>query len=67
MCYFHVDKDCKKLYDKFTNKSHSEEIKHDISVIQLSKSREEFDQSVPLTENRNKGRPKKNKGWWSHQ
>ena len=45
MCYFHVDKDCKKLYDKFTNKSHSEEIKHDISVIQLSKTREEFDEA----------------------
>ena len=67
MCYFHVDKDCKKVYDKFKNKSHSEEIKHDISVIQLSKSREEFDQSVPLTENRKGGGSKKNKGRWSHQ
>ena len=23
-------------------------------------------QSVPLTENRKRGRPKENKGWWSH-
>ena len=43
MCFFHVDKDCKKVCDKFTNKSHPEGIKHDISVIQLSKLRVEFD------------------------
>ena len=45
MCYFHVDKDCSKIYEKFTNKNHSAEIKDDISIIQLSQSREEFDEA----------------------
>ena len=43
MCYFHVDKDCAKRYDKFRNKALAAEIKHDISIIQLATSRDIFD------------------------
>ena len=42
--------------------------KHNIAMSIKFKGLEILDtaKSVPLTENRRRGRPKKNKGWWSH-
>ena len=45
MCYFHVDKNCAVHYSKFSDKNLAAELKYDLSVIQLSQTRAEFDEA----------------------